>query len=100
MKTVIETAIKALAAKSENAKAPHEAMQFAQAALNLAHTFSTSEPMRRVPPKDVEAVIKAARDVVAWDWSENDSDCVKDMTALSIALNDFDGYGADNGERS
>ena len=38
METVIESAIKALAAKAEKAPQPHEAMQFAQAALNLAHT--------------------------------------------------------------
>ena len=38
METAIETAIKALATKAENAPLPHEAMQFAQAALNLAHT--------------------------------------------------------------
>jgi hypothetical protein len=38
METAIETAIKALVAKAENVKAPHDAMQFAQAALNLAHT--------------------------------------------------------------
>ena len=38
MQTEIETAIKALAEKAKDAKQPHEAMQFAQAALNLAHT--------------------------------------------------------------
>ena len=38
MKTEIESAIKILAQKAKTATAPHEAMQFAQAALNLAHT--------------------------------------------------------------
>ena len=38
MQTEIETAIKTLAEKATEAKQPHEAMQFAQAALNLAHT--------------------------------------------------------------
>ena len=41
MQTEIETAIKALAEKAKEAKQPHEAMQFAQAALNLAHTAET-----------------------------------------------------------
>ena len=41
METAIETAIKALATKAENAPQPHEAMQFAQAALNLAHVEAT-----------------------------------------------------------
>lgn len=41
MKTEIETAIKVLAEKAKEAKQPHEAMQFAQAALNLAHTAET-----------------------------------------------------------
>jgi hypothetical protein len=43
METAIENAIKALAAKAENATAPHEAMQFAQAALNLAHTAQVAK---------------------------------------------------------
>ena len=41
METAIETAIEALATKAGNATASHEAMQFAQAALNLAHTAET-----------------------------------------------------------
>lgn len=41
MQTEIETAIKTLAEKSKEAKQPHEAMQFAQAALNLAHAAET-----------------------------------------------------------
>ena len=41
METAIENAIKALAEKAKEAKQPHEAMQFAQAALNLAHTAET-----------------------------------------------------------
>lgn len=43
METAIENAIKALAEKAENAKASHEAMQFAQAALNLAHTAQVAK---------------------------------------------------------
>lgn len=43
METAIETAIKALATKAENAPQPHEAMQFAQAALNLAHTAQVAK---------------------------------------------------------
>ena len=38
MKNVIEKAIEALANKAGEALEPHHAMQFAQAALNLAHT--------------------------------------------------------------
>ena len=48
METAIETAIKALAAKAESAKAPHEAMQFAQAALNLAHTAQVAKQTKAV----------------------------------------------------
>ena len=47
MKTVIETAVKALAAKAENAAHPHGAMSYAQAALNLAHAYATLEATRR-----------------------------------------------------
>ena len=39
--TIIETAIKAIVAKAEGAEQAHVAMQFAQAALNLAHTKAT-----------------------------------------------------------
>lgn len=46
MKTAIETAMKVLAVKAENA-VPHEAMQLTQAALNLAHTYATLEATRR-----------------------------------------------------
>ena len=38
METEIKAAIKALAEKAKNANEPHVAMNFAQAALNLAHT--------------------------------------------------------------
>lgn len=41
MQNEIETAIKALSEKAKEANYPHEAMQFAQAALNLAHTAET-----------------------------------------------------------
>ena len=41
MKTAIETAIKVLVSKATNAPLPHEAMNFAQAALNLAHAYAT-----------------------------------------------------------
>ena len=43
METANETAIKALAVKAGNAKAPHEAMQIAQATLNLAHTAQVAK---------------------------------------------------------
>ena len=46
MKTVIENAVKALAAKAENAPQPHEAMNYAQAALNLTHAYATLEGVR------------------------------------------------------
>jgi len=46
MKTEIETAIKALAEKAKSAAQAHEAMNFAQAALNLAHTFGQMETIR------------------------------------------------------
>ena len=39
--------------------------------------------------EEANVVIEAARDVVAWDWSENDSDCVADIKALSMALDDL-----------
>ena len=38
----------------------------------------------------INAVIEAAKDVVAWDWSENDADCVNDMQVLKDALNKLD----------
>ena len=41
MKDAIETAIKKLAEKSKDAEGPNAAMQFAQAALNLAQTLGT-----------------------------------------------------------
>lgn len=41
MEDAIKQAIKALALKAETAKQPQEAMQFAQAALNLAHVEAT-----------------------------------------------------------
>lgn len=41
MEKAIEDAIKALARLSQNAATSLEAMQYAQAALNLAHTAST-----------------------------------------------------------
>ena len=47
MKTETETAIKSLAAKAKDAGQPHEAMNFAQAALNLAHAYATMEHTRR-----------------------------------------------------
>lgn len=41
MKAEIEAAIKALAKKAKSAELAGHAMQFAQAALNLAQTFAT-----------------------------------------------------------
>lgn len=46
MTEIIKKAINALAGKSEKATAPHEAMQFAQAALNLAHAAATLHNMK------------------------------------------------------
>lgn len=37
-KKALKTAIEAIAEKAKDANSPSEAMQFAQAALNLAHT--------------------------------------------------------------
>lgn len=45
------------------------------------------------------AVIEAARDVVALDWSENDTDCVADMRALSMALDDLTPHDQNQGRR-
>ena len=42
----LKTAIEALAEKAKGATAPHEAMQFAQAALNLAHAAATLHNMK------------------------------------------------------
>ena len=35
----------------------------------------------------LEKVLHAARDVVQWDWSDNDADCVADIARLSDAVN-------------
>ena len=42
----LKDAIEALAGKAKDATAPHEAMQFAQAALNLAHAAATLHNMK------------------------------------------------------
>ena len=42
----LKKAIETLATQAKNAKAPHEAMQFAQAALNLAHAVATLHNMK------------------------------------------------------
>jgi len=34
----------------------------------------------------LEKVAEAARDVVAWDWSDNDAECVGDIAKLERAL--------------
>lgn len=39
------------------------------------------------PPGAMDAVLKAARDVVRWDWSDNDEDCVDDIERLRKAVN-------------
>ena len=39
------------------------------------------------PPGVMDAVLDAARDVVRWDWSDNDEDCVDDIERLRKALN-------------
>ena len=40
MKSVIATAIKRLTGKAENTQTPHDAMNYAQAALNLANAYT------------------------------------------------------------
>lgn len=35
----------------------------------------------------LEKVAAAAWDVAAWDWSDNDADCVADIAKLERALN-------------
>lgn len=57
MKAVIETAIKRLTGKAENAQTPHESMNYAQAALNLAHAYATMAENTR---RDDEAAIREA----------------------------------------
>lgn len=47
MKDIIEAAIKKLAENSEKAETPNGAMQFAQAALNLAQVYITLESVMR-----------------------------------------------------
>lgn len=39
------------------------------------------------PPGVMDAVMGAARDVVRWDWSGNDEDCVADIERLRQAVN-------------
>ena len=39
------------------------------------------------PPGVMGAVLGAARDVVRWDWSDNDEDCVDDIERLRKAVN-------------
>jgi hypothetical protein len=38
------------------------------------------------PPGVMDAVLNAARDVVRWDWSTNDEDCVADIERLRKAV--------------
>ena len=47
MEAVIDNAIQTLAERAEETLKPLEAMQFTQAALNLAHTKATLEAARR-----------------------------------------------------
>ena len=46
MNATIESAVKILAKKTETCD-PHDAMQFAQAALNLAHALATLEGIKQ-----------------------------------------------------
>lgn len=34
----------------------------------------------------MEKVVAAARKVIAWDWSDNDADCLADMRLLLAAV--------------
>ena len=47
MKDVIETAMKKLTEKSAETKIAGEAMQFSQAALNLAHVLATLDNLKK-----------------------------------------------------
>ena len=47
MKNEIEAAIKALAVKAQTESKGGDAMQFAQAALNLAHTLATLDNLKK-----------------------------------------------------
>lgn len=49
MKTEIEAAVKALTKKASDATAAHEAQQYAQAALNIAHAFATIRGAEQLP---------------------------------------------------
>lgn len=46
MKEAAEKALKELAEKAGNATKSHESMQFAQAALNLAHVLATLDTIK------------------------------------------------------
>jgi len=46
MKKKLEKAVEALTKKSEEAETAHEAMQFAQAVLNLTHALRTLEDVK------------------------------------------------------
>jgi hypothetical protein len=48
MREAIEKAVKKLTEKSADAALPHEAMNYAQAALNLAHAFETLKNADRI----------------------------------------------------
>ena len=37
----------------------------------------------------LEKIAKAAMKVVAWDWSDNDADCVADMRLLMAAIDEL-----------
>lgn len=49
-----------------------------------------SDSASPVPSSAIESVIGWARQVVAWDWSENDEECVSDMDNLRRALQHYD----------
>jgi hypothetical protein len=58
----------------------------------LSHTGQCLELERSARALEAEQFAKlvlvadAARDAVAWDWTNNDPDCVKDMEKLDLAL--------------
>lgn len=74
--------------ESYKAATPVKAEAMRQAANKLYELDRETHRLRGLL-EEASAVIEAARDVVAWDWSENDSDCVADIKALSMALDDL-----------
>lgn len=54
-------------------------------------TLEWKPEISRAMSDENKAVVEAAKDVVAWDWSDNDADCVQDMQKLKDALTKLEG---------